>query len=319
MKLVSRYIERDGTGRVALIPENPEDMWHAYNLISHGDTVRASTIRKVQTESATGSSSSRVRTMLTIEVETIDFDTQACVLRLKGRNVEENQYVKMGAYHTVDIEPNRKFSLTKACWDVVALERIDMACDPSQNADVAAVIMQEGLANVCLVTGAMTLVRAKIDVTIPRKRKGNTSQHEKGLQKFYDTVLQAILRHVNFEVTRCILLASPGFVKDHFFEYMMQWASKNDNRMLIDNKSKFLLIHASSGFKHSLKEVLADPAVTSRMADTKAMAEVKALENFYAVLQTEPSRAFYGLKHVLKANEGQAIDTLLVSDNLFRY
>jgi protein pelota len=55
------------------------------------------------------------------------------------------------------------------------------------------------------------------------------------------------------------------------------------------------------------------------MADTKAMAEVKALENFYAVLQTEPSRAFYGLKHVLKANEGQAIDTLLVSDNLFRY
>lgn len=55
------------------------------------------------------------------------------------------------------------------------------------------------------------------------------------------------------------------------------------------------------------------------MADTKAMAEVKALENFYAVLQTEPSRAFYGYKHVLKANEGQAIDTLLVSDNLFRY
>nr|CAG4647097.1 EOG090X07BV [Megafenestra aurita] len=319
MKLVNKYIEKDGAGRVGLIPENPEDMWHAYNLIAHGDTIRASTIRKVQTESATGSSSSsRVRTMLTIEVETIDFDTQACVLRLKGRNVEENQYVKMGAYHTVDIEPNRKFSLTKICWDVVALERIDIACDPSQNADVAAIVMQEGLANVCLVTGAMTLVRAKIDVTIPRKRKGNPGQHEKGLQKFYDNVLQAILRHVNFEVTRCILLASPGFVKDQFFEYMMQWASKNDNRMLIDNKSKFLLIHASSGFKHSLKEVLADPAVTSRMADTKAMAEVKALENFYTILQTEPSRAFYGLKHVLKANEGQAVDTLLVSDNLFR-
>ena len=65
--------------------------------------------------------------------------------------------------------------------------------------------------------------------------------------------------------------------------------------------------------------MLADPAVTSRMADTKALAEVKALENFYTVLQTEPSRAFYGLKHVLKANEAQAIDTLLVSDNLFRY
>ena len=139
-----------------------------------------------------------------------------------------------------------------------------------------------------------------------------------GLQKLYDNILQAILRHVNFDVTRCILLASPGFVKDHFFDYMMQWAVKNDNRVLIDNKSKFLLIHASSGFKHSLKEVLADPVVTSRMADTKATIEVRALEAFYALLQTEPSRAFYGLKHVQKANEAQAIDTLLISDNLFR-
>ena len=33
--------------------------------------------------------------MLSIEVEMIDFDTQACVLRLKGRNVEENPYVKV--------------------------------------------------------------------------------------------------------------------------------------------------------------------------------------------------------------------------------
>lgn len=81
---------------IALIPEEPEDMWHAYNLISEGDSVRASTVRKVQTESATGSSTSnRVRTTLTISVENIDFDTQACMLRLKGRNLEENQYVKV--------------------------------------------------------------------------------------------------------------------------------------------------------------------------------------------------------------------------------
>lgn len=71
-------------------------MWHAYNLISEGDSVRSTTIRKVQSESATGSSTSnRIRTTLTICVETIDFDTQACMLRLKGRNVEENQFVKV--------------------------------------------------------------------------------------------------------------------------------------------------------------------------------------------------------------------------------
>ncbi|XP_055681138.1 protein pelota [Lutzomyia longipalpis] len=319
MKLVSRIVDKGGSGSIVLIPEDPEDMWHAYNLISEGDNVKCTTIRKVQNETATGSSSSnRVRTTLTIAVENIDFDTQACVLRLKGRNVEENPYVKMGAYHTLDLALNRKFTLTKQEWDTISLERIDMACDVTQSADVAAVIMQDGLAHVCLITSSMTLVRSKIEVSIPRKRKGNVQQHEKGLAKFYDAVMQSILRHVNFDVVKCVLLASPGFVKDQFFEYMIQQAVKTDNKALLDNRGKFVLVHASSGFKHSLKEVLQDPAVAAKMSDTKAAGEVKILEQFYTTLQCEPAKAFYGKKHVTRAIEAECVQTLLISDNLFR-
>ncbi|GLH03942.1 hypothetical protein R5R35_008207 [Gryllus longicercus] len=319
MKLVHRNVDKDGEGVIALVPEEPEDMWHAYNLIAEGDCVRASTIRKVQNESSTGSStSSRIRTTLTIRVEVIDFDTQACMLRLKGRNIEENQYVKMGAYHTLDLEVNRKFSLQKPEWDSVSLERVDTACDPTQNADVGAVVMQEGLAHICLITSSMTLVRAKIDQCIPRKRKGNVQQHEKGLLRFFENVMQGILRHVNFDIVKCIIIASPGFVKDQFYEYMFQQAVKTDNKILLENKGKFMLVHASSGFKHSLKEVLMDPAVISKIADTKASGEVRALESFYTMLQTEPAKAFYGIKHVERATEAQAIETLMISDNLFR-
>ncbi|CAG9862948.1 unnamed protein product [Phyllotreta striolata] len=319
MKLVSQDIDKNNEGQVTLVPEEREDMWHAYNLISEGDSVRSTTIRKVQTESSTGSSSSsRIRTTLTITVESIDFDTQACMLRLKGRNIEENQYVKMGAYHTLDLELNRKFTLKKHEWDSVSLERIDMACDPTKLADVAAVIMQEGLAHVCLITSSMTLVRAKIDVTIPRKRKGYVQQHEKGLAKFYDQVMQAILRHIDFNIVKCVLVASPGFVKDQFYDYMFQTAAKTDNKLLLENKSKFKLIHASSGFKHSLKEVLQDPQVINKISDTKAAGEVKALEAFYTTLQIDPLKAFYGKKHCEKANDERAIETLLISDSLFR-
>ena len=55
----------------------------------------------------------------------------------------------------------------------------EQACDVAQHADLAAVVMQEGLAHVCLVTSSMTLVRAKIDVSIPRKRRGQCAQHDK--------------------------------------------------------------------------------------------------------------------------------------------
>ncbi|XP_057294762.1 protein pelota homolog [Hydractinia symbiolongicarpus] len=319
MKLLYRSFEKNGKGHIGLIPEEAEDMWHAYNLVAPNDLIRSTTIRRVQTESATGSTSSnKIRTTLTLRVETTDFDIKACVLRVKGRNVEENQYVKMGQYHTIDLELNRKFVLTKDEWDVVSMERVDLACDATKQADLGAVVMQEGIAHVCLVTSSMTIVRAKIEVNIPRKRRGNCSQHDKGLLKFYDQIIQAIIRHFNFDVIKCVLVASPGFVKDQFTDYMFSQAIKLDQKVLVENKSKFILVHASSGFKHSLKEVLADPAVTSKLTDTKASSEVKALNAFYSMLQQEPERAFYGIDHVERANEMEAIETLLVTDELFR-
>lgn len=59
------------------------------------------------------------------------------------------------------------------------VHHLEQACDAAQKADVAAVVMQEGLANLVLVTPAMTLLRAKVEVTIPRKRRGSCTQHEK--------------------------------------------------------------------------------------------------------------------------------------------
>ena len=68
------------------------------------------------------------------------------MLRLKGRNIEENPHVKMGAYHTIDLELHKKFTLQKPLWDSVHLERIELATDPGRSADVAALIMAEGSA-----------------------------------------------------------------------------------------------------------------------------------------------------------------------------
>ena len=45
MKLISKHIERDKSGYVTLFPEDFEDMWHTYNLISKGDQLKASTVR----------------------------------------------------------------------------------------------------------------------------------------------------------------------------------------------------------------------------------------------------------------------------------
>ena len=50
----------------------------------------------------------------------------------------------MGTYHTTELELNRNFTLIKPEWDVIALERVEEACDITKQADVAAVVLQEG-------------------------------------------------------------------------------------------------------------------------------------------------------------------------------
>ena len=75
----------------------------------------------------TGSSTSeRIRTTLTISVESVEYDTTSCQVRIKGRNIQENQFVKMGAYHTIDLQLNQKFTLAKENWDSVSLDRLGM-------------------------------------------------------------------------------------------------------------------------------------------------------------------------------------------------
>ena len=99
-------------------------MWHAFNLVRSGDSLRSTTVRKVTTESSTGSSSSsRVRTMLTISVEDVDFDVLACVLRVKGRNIQENQYVKVGTCTGVSLIDGLQYAPSSAIFDVLTRKK----------------------------------------------------------------------------------------------------------------------------------------------------------------------------------------------------
>lgn len=56
-----------------------------------------------------------------------------------------------------------------------------------------------------------------------------------------------------FSVVKCILVASPGFVKDQFISYLFKEAVRQDCKLLLENRSKFMVVHSSSGHKYSLK------------------------------------------------------------------
>ena len=60
------------------------------------------------------------------------------------------------------------------------LDRIEEACNPEREAEVACVVMSGGLCHVCLVTGSVTVTKARIETNIPKKRTGS-SGHSKAI------------------------------------------------------------------------------------------------------------------------------------------
>nr|CAD1839143.1 unnamed protein product [Ananas comosus var. bracteatus] len=312
MKLVRRDLIRGGPGSVKIVPEEEDDMWHAYNLIAVGDTVEAVTVRKVLREMVSGGrDAERVRMKLEVKVEDVDYDKVGSVLRIRGKNLTESEHVKIGQFHTLEIESHRPFVLRKNVWDSMALDVLQQACDPAASADLAVILMQEGLAHLLLVGKSITATRSRIETSIPRKHGPAVAGYESALKKFFENVLQAVVKHIDFKIVQCVVIASPGFTKDQFRDYLLLEAERREIRSIIENKSRIVLAHSTSGG-------VGYPSVMSLIKDTKAAKEVQALKDFFTMLSNDSARACYGPRHVEIAHERMAIQTLLIIDTLFR-
>ncbi|GAQ07240.1 protein dom34 [Aspergillus lentulus] len=343
MRLIKNRIEHGGSGTVTLCPEEPEDMWHAYNLIRPGDLLRASAIRRVTTTHDTGTTtSSRVHLTLEIRVKSLDFDPQSSQLHVGGTIVNETPHTKVGQHHTLDLELNRNFTLEKEIgangegvgWDSIAVQMLQDAVDESgkRRAEAVAVVMQEGLAHICFIGQFQTVLKQKVEMSVPRKRQGGGGgDHDKGMSKFYQVTLDTLLRQMEFntsatsltsnEPVKPVLLASPGFVAAGFQKYIQSVASTTTpalKRLL----PSIVVVHSASGYLHSLAEVLQSPAVKTILADTKYARETKLMDDFLGHLRKETNKAVYGPREVESAVDQGAVGrgggVLIISNRLFR-
>lgn len=286
-------------------------------------------MRKVYTEgtssktadSSTTRQNKRVHITLTIRVLGLDFDPQAGQLHVSGQVAAENEHVSLGSHHTLDLELQRDFKLEKDGWDSMAREELKKCTNPESKAQLWAVVMQEGMANICLVTEFQTILRQKIEVPIPKKRAGSTD-HDKRVDRFYQIVYDSLLRQINLDDPKPLLLASPGFTASTFQQYIKKQASNGANKQLVQFASKITVAHSASGHVHSLSEILTSPAVTSQLSDTKFARASQLMDKFLEMVRKDDMRAWYGPKEceaaVAQGAVGKGGGVLLISNELFR-
>ena len=317
MRFKGKYNLKPGqSGYVHLIIDTEEDLWALYNIMALGDCIKLATFRKVQHETGSKVTSKKRKMVLTLRLEEIDYSPDG--IRFRGKNITQNEYVAMGQYQTDEIGINSVFTLYKSCWDDIYLETLKRATDVTQTSEVVAILMEEGIANLFYLSNTQTVNKGKINISIPKKRNGST-QHDKGREKFFQQILEKFLKNINFENIKVIIIASPGFTQEDFKKYMEEKIENNkDYSSLKNNLKKIIYTHSSSGFKHSLEEILAKKEIKNLIKDVKCVDDVSVMERFDEILGTEMDKIFFGQKQFLIAYEKKAIDTLIFTDGFLR-
>ncbi len=292
---VTKFDKKFGEMKVVL--ETVDDLWHFSKVVSAGDTAEGSTIRSVKF----GDKEERKRVFIAINVEEVEFSKSVNRLRVRGKIIRGNpeEFVQLGRYHTLDLEPGDSITLIKQ-WKEYQIKRLKGAVAESKRPKLRIVVMDDEKAMTATVRGYGVEYGPEFD--------SNTSKRD---EKYGDKMLQ-YFGNVAAEIEKHeekYVVAGPGFIKDNFKKFLEKKKQELLPRIMFETCS----YAERSGVNELLKRGIVERAI----GEDRIEREMKLIEEMTKEISKEGLVA-YGIKEVKKAAEAYAIERLLVLDELLR-
>lgn len=306
-----------------LQPEDKEDLFTLYQLVDQDDEL---IFKKRFTTTIDADKRKKATDMVRLRIQVVsrEFDMKDEFLRYKGSTVEDdtgntNCNIAAGKFISYTITYAFPFTLIKKNFDDYAKKLLKDACNPETKADTAAVVLQEGVAHICILTASSTILKQKIEYSLPKKKTAtDIVKFDEKTEKFYKAIYTSMTKNYDFSKLKMIILCSPGFYAKTLYDKIIQYATQEQNRNILDNESMFLIAHSSTGYMQGITEVLKNPIYANKLQDTKYSREAHIMDSFMKHLNEDDYKAWYGEQEVFKAAELGAIDELLITDLLAR-
>ncbi|EZG67510.1 putative pelota protein [Gregarina niphandrodes] len=296
--------------------EDTNDLWALYNLVEPHDKVYARTSRKIKKENSDGvvTGVTVKKFNLEIEVTKVDYAPDDASIRIAGQVLTDCEDISLGQYHTIELGVNDTVRLTKIDWDYSARRVLIEATDPKKSAEVGAVLMELGGANLYLLCGSLIKSCGRVQGKVVKANTRNVAfgKTDKAKLKYYEMLAAALNTSFDLTKIRCIILAGKPEVYDDFYEWLFAEQRKGITKGL------FIRAGSSGCQATDLEGLLSNEQVSRKLADTRAVCEFQAIQNFHKMKNQDPLRVTYGLAGVYTAGNLGAIDSLIISDRLFK-
>ena len=309
LKILKRILKE---GKIVLKIETLDDLWHLYNVVAPGDTVISRTTRRVKIgdEDARKQESVRKPMTLVLEVEDITFHSFSNRIRIKGKILEgPSDLVNIGSYHTFNIEEGDILTIIKENWPGYLLKRLKEAEKSQARPMCLIVTIEDGVSELFLAADFGIREAVRVRTSISRKR-GDQKSYDATMRDFFSDVTVALQSQLEQNSIGLIVIAGPGFVKDHFSEHLKTAGIKGLPPVVVEGISNVGITGA--------KEILYRGVISQALTELKLETETKLIEDIITHLAKDDGLVAYGDDEVQKAVQFGAVENLLITDKKLR-
>ena len=309
LKILKRILKE---GTIVLKIETLYDLWHLYNTVGPTDIVVSRTTRRVRVGDEDGRKQDSVRKPMVLKllVDDVAFHTFSNRVRIKGKILEgPGDLVSIGSYHTINIEPGDTLTIIKEHWPNYILDRLKEATKAQLNPVSLVVTIEDGDAELFLVADFGIKEAVHVSASISRKR-GDQKTHDSTMKDFFVDVALAVRSQLEQAEIGLIVIAGPGFVKDHFREHLTKAGIKNLPPVVVESTNSIGVPGA--------KEILFRGVIGKAASTLKVETETKLIEDLIEHISKDDGLGAYGDAEVKKAVEFGAVEDLLITDKKLR-
>ena len=299
-------------GLIVLKIETLDDLWHLYNIVGPQDTVISKTSRRVRIgdEDSRKQESTRKTMVLKLMVEEVTFHTFSNRIRIKGQILEgPGDLVNIGSYHTINIETGDALSIIKDHWPKFILSRIKEATRAQLRPKALIVTIEDGTAEIFLAADYGIREAVTIRSSISRKR-GDQKSYDATMKDFFADTVLAVRSQLEQHEIGLVVIAGPGFVKDHFRDTLANAGIKDLPPVVTESTNSIGIPGA--------KEILFRGVIAKAVTELKVETETRLVEALIEHISKGDGLGAYGFEEVAKAVQYGAVEDLLITDKRLR-
>jgi protein pelota len=300
---------KDSENRIAITPEEPDDLFNLRRVIEIGDNIIADTTRviKQDKEFARPDKGERVKIRINLRVEKISFDGTIDRLKISGVIItSNNESIPRGLYHSLSVKINDTIILEKEKWNE---NHIKLITSSASELKYILISMDSEETSIAKLNGTNLKITPNIYSGKSGKRYAANQKNETQMKSYFENIKKSLDIYKE-EVGIKIIIFGPGETKRKFLNYLKEKKESYERDLtLIEG----IETSGEDGFFVFLRS----DAMKEMLANSKIAIVSTILDNIMYQINKGEKKFAIGINEIKYADSLNAIDMLVYSDKVF--